>query len=151
MDPDTLTTPGKSQDPLRQGLVLLCRQLGRPVTDAELADGIALEQGRLPLRMVPRALRRADIVAQVSEERLQRIDGYLLPALLLLNDGRCVVLVGQQGEQAEILVPHSDGGVQQLPVADLQPLYSGMAVFAKCRYRPDGRAEEFARDRKSVV
>ena len=144
MDPDTLTSPGKSQDPLRQGLVLLCRQLGRPVSDAELADGIALDQGRLPLRMVPRALRRADIVAQVSEEKLQRIDGYLLPALLLLNDGRCVVLVGQHGEQAEILVPHSDGGVQQLPVADLESLYSGMAVFAKCRYRPDGRAEEFA-------
>ena len=143
MEADRATTQGDA-DPLRQGLVLLCRQLGRPVSSAELADGMPLEQGRLPLRLVPRALRRADIVARVADEALPRINDYLLPALLLLDDGRCVVLVAQRGDQAEILVPHSDGGVQRLALADLQSLYSGQAVFAKCRYRPDGRAEDFA-------
>ncbi|MCR3788734.1 hypothetical protein NAG18_26705, partial [Pseudomonas aeruginosa] len=33
-------------DPLRQGLLLLCRQLGRPLGDAELVDGMPLEHGR---------------------------------------------------------------------------------------------------------
>ncbi|MBF2942992.1 type I secretion system permease/ATPase, partial [Pseudomonas aeruginosa] len=53
-------------DPLRQGLLLLCRQLGRPLGDAELVDGMPLEHGRLPLHLVARALRRADITAQVT-------------------------------------------------------------------------------------
>ena len=68
-------------DPLRQGLLLLCRQLGRPLGDAELVDGMPLEHGRLPLHLVARALRRADITAQVTRQPLRRIDRYLLPAL----------------------------------------------------------------------
>ncbi|MCO2547904.1 ATP-binding cassette domain-containing protein [Pseudomonas aeruginosa] len=126
-------------DPLRQGLLLLCRQLGRPLGDAELVDGMPLEHGRLPLHLVARALRRADITAQVTRQPLRRIDRYLLPALLLLDDGRALVLVGNDGEHAEVLVPQSDGGSQRMPLAELEALYSGTAIFAKCRYRPDGR------------
>ncbi len=117
-------------DPLRQGLLLLCRQLGRPLGDAELVDGMPLEHGRLPLHMVARALRRADITAQVTRQPLRRIDRYLLPALLLLDDGRALVLVGNDGEHAEVLVPQSDGGSQRMPLAELEALYSGTAVFA---------------------
>lgn len=122
-------------DPLRQGLLLLCRQLGRPLGDAELVDGMPLEHGRLPLHLVARALRRADITAQVTRQPLRRIDRYLLPALLLLDDGRALVLVGNDGEHAEVLVPQSDGGSQRMPLAELEALYSGTAVFAKCRYQ----------------
>lgn len=131
-------------DPLRQGLLLLCRQLGRPLGDAELVDGMPLEHGRLPLHLVARALRRADITAQVTRQPLRRIDRYLLPALLLLDDGRALVLVGNDGEHAEVLVPQSDGGSQRMPLAELEALYSGTAVFAKCRYRPDGRVGDYA-------
>lgn len=131
-------------DPLRQGLLLLCRQLGRPLGDAELVDGMPLEHGRLPLHLVARALRRADITAQVTRQPLRRIDRYLLPALLLLDDGRALVLVGNDGGHAEVLVPQSDGGSQRMPLAELEALYSGTAIFAKCRYRPDGRVGDYA-------
>lgn len=131
-------------DPLRQGLLLLCRQLGRPLGDAELVDGLALEDGRLPLRLVSRALRRADITARVAELPLRQMDAYLLPALLLLDDGRSLLLVGVEGEQYEVLVPHSDGGRECMTLPALEALYSGSAVFAKCRYRPDGRVGDYA-------
>ncbi len=131
-------------DPLRQGLLLLCRQLGRPLGDAELVDGLALEHGRLPLRLVSRALRRADITARVAELPLRQMDAYLLPALLLLDDGRSLLLVGVEGEQYEVLVPHSDGGRECMTLPALEALYSGSAVFAKCRYRPDGRVGDYA-------
>ena len=91
-----------------------------------------------------RALRRADITAQVTRQPLRRIDRYLLPALLLLDDGRALVLVGNDGEHAEVLVPQSDGGSQRMPLAELEALYSGTAIFAKCRYRPDGRVGDYA-------
>ena len=101
-------------DPLRQGLALLCRQLGRPLGIAELGEGMPLQQGRLPLRFVPRALRRADIVARVERLPLVKMDSYLLPALLVLEDGGTLVLCELDGESARVLVPHSDGGVERL-------------------------------------
>jgi ATP-binding cassette subfamily C protein LapB len=133
-----------AHDPLRQGLLLLCKQLGRPLSDAELTHGIALEHGRLPLQRVPRALRRVDINAKVSAQPLAQMSGYLLPALLLLKDGRSLLLVQLEGEQARVLLSEADGGEQRMSVPELQALYSGVAVFAKCRYRPDGRSGEYA-------
>ncbi|WP_238066259.1 type I secretion system permease/ATPase [Pseudomonas shirazica] len=141
--PDNVVTLNHD-DPLRQGLLLLCRQLGRPLGDAELVDGLALEHGRLPLRLVARALRRADITARVAELPLRQMDAYLLPALLLLDDGRSLLLVGIEGEQYEVLVPQSDGGRECMALPALEALYSGTAVFAKCRYRPDGRVGDYA-------
>ncbi len=138
------------QDPLRQGLLLLCRQLGRPLGDAELVDGIALEQGQLPLNKVVRALRRADIVAQVVEQPLRQMDDYLLPALLLLNNGQTVLLVGVEDEHARVLVPQSNGGAERMALAELEALYSGRVVFAKCRFRPDGRIGDYAKRRVST-
>lgn len=134
----------RDHDPLRQGLSLLCRQLGRPVSLGELADGIALEQGRLPLHKVARALRRAEITAQVVEYPLQRMEAYLLPALLLLNDGGTLLLVGVSDGVAQVLVPQSDGGCERLGLAELNSRYSGTVVFAKCRYRSDGRVGDYA-------
>ncbi|SPO55451.1 ABC transporter ATP-binding protein [Pseudomonas sp. JV551A1] len=141
--PDNVV-PLNHDDPLRQGLLLLCRQLGRPLGDAELVDGLALEHGRLPLRLVVRALRRADITAKVAELPLRQMDAYLLPALLLLGDGRSLLLVGIEGEQYEVLVPQSEGGRECMVLPALEALYSGTAVFAKCRYRPDGRVGDYA-------
>lgn len=141
--PDNVV-PLNHDDPLRQGLLLLCRQLGRPLGDAELVDGLALEHGHLPLRLVVRALRRADITAKVAELPLRQMDAYLLPALLLLDDGRSLLLVGIEGEQYEVLVPQSEGGRACMALPALEALYSGTAVFAKCRYRPDGRVGDYA-------
>lgn len=141
--PDNVV-PLNHDDPLRQGLLLLRRQLGRPLGDAELVDGLALEHGRLPLRLVVRALRRADITAKVAELPLRQMDAYLLPALLLLDDGRSLLLVGVEGEQYEVLVPQSEGGRECMALTALEALYSGTAVFAKCRYRPDGRVGDYA-------
>ncbi|WP_087502292.1 type I secretion system permease/ATPase [Pseudomonas sp. SID14000] len=141
--PDNVV-PLNHDDPLRQGLLLLCRQLGRPLGDAELVDGLALEHGHLPLRLVARALRRADIIARVAELPLRHMDAYLLPALLVLGDGRSLLLVGIEGEQCEVLVPQSDGGRECMALPALEALYSGTAVFAKCRYRSDGRVGDYA-------
>ncbi|MDY4338184.1 type I secretion system permease/ATPase [Xanthomonas sp. LF07-6] len=131
-------------DGLRPGLLLLCQRLGRPLTDAELVDGIALDQGRLPLQLVPRALRRADLNADVLDYPLAGMDGYLLPALLLLHDGRTLLLEAIESENARVLLPHASGGEQTMPLSEMERLYSGSAVFAKPRFRDDGRIGGYA-------
>lgn len=131
-------------DPLREAMVLLCRELGRPTNAAELGDGMPLEQGRLPIGMVPRALRRIDVAARVVPFDLAEIEPYLLPALLQLRNGEWAVLAALDADGADLLLPDSGGGRHRLGLADLTFFYEGTAIFAKPRYRADGRAGKFA-------
>lgn len=133
-----------ANDPLRNGLVLLCRALGRQVSVAELGDGMPLVQGKLPLELVPRALRRIDVAARATPYALSDLQPYLLPALLQLKNDRYVVLSALEGDEAELLLPDSDGGSQRLSMHKLAEMYAGAAVFAKPRYRPDGRQGSIA-------
>lgn len=134
-------------DPLREGLVLLCRQFGRRVTLANLGDGFPLAGGLLPLSHVSRALRRAGLRARLLEIDLERLGDRLLPALLLLKDGSTLLLMGRdEAGQARVLVPEAAGGEQRMPLAELAVLYTGTAVLARPRYQADGRAGAFARE-----
>lgn len=135
----------QGEDPLREGLALLCKQLGRPTTIAELGDGLALEQGRLPLDLVPKALRRAGLTARLVERPLEQLSGRLLPALLLLNDGGTLLLVSRQGDQAKVSLPETGGGLSNMPLTELAQLYRGSAVLARAMHVSDGRAGVFAR------
>ena len=130
-------------DPLREGLVLLCQQLGRWTNAAELGDGMRLEQGRLPTAMIARALRRVDVAARVMRYALGDIEPHLLPALLLLRSGDCLVLTALDAEGGDVLMP-SSGGRVRMPRNELTALYEGTAVFAKPRYHADGRTGDFA-------
>lgn len=133
-------------DPLREGLVLLCRQLGRNTTVAELGDGLALTRGRLPLDLVARALRRVGVEARALAVPLEQVGSRLLPALLILRDGGTGLLVEWQDDAAVVLLPESGGGSERLTREDLAERYAGSAVVARLAYRPDARAGDFARE-----
>jgi len=137
----------RPEDPLREGLVLLCRQLGRTATEAELGDGLALHEGRLPLALVKRALHRVAVEGRVQEMSLDEMGQRLLPALLVMRDGSTVVLVEWQDEEAVVLLPESGGGSERLSRQALEERYSGSAVVARLAFRPDARAGEFAREK----
>lgn len=141
--PDKCGSSPRRQDSLRAGLVLLAAVLGRHTSVAELGDGMPLVDGTIPLDMVPRAMRRLDIAAQVRRCDLD-LPSYLLPVLLLLKDGNSVVLAGREGDVALLLLPDADGGMQRIPVAELAVLHTGIAVFAKPRFKSEPRAAAFA-------
>jgi len=131
-------------DPLREGLVLLCEALGRRTSIEELGDGVPLDQGRLPLALVARALRRIDVAARLDHHALGEIAPYLLPALILLHDGQTLLLTGVADGMAEVRIPRAGGGQETLPLHELEARYAGTVILAKCRYRPDGRTGQFA-------
>ena len=133
-------------DPLREGLALLCRQLGADTSVDELGYGFALEQGRLPLDLVPRALRRARVEGRVLALSLERLGARLLPVLLLLEDGGTVVLVEWDGDEAVVLLPESGSGARRMRREELAASYAGMAVVARPAYEADRRAGDFARE-----
>lgn len=134
----------KPDDPLREGLILLCRQLGRDVEFNALGDGFPLEGDRLALDDVARALRRADISARVITWPLQRITQRLLPVLLHLDDGTWVLLTGWQGDEAVLLDPTCGGGERRASRAELNSSYARKAVVARPNSLPDSRADDFA-------
>lgn len=136
----------RTRDLIREGLVLLCRQFGRVTCVAELGEGLALYQGRLPLDLAPRALRRAGITARMLEYPLDEISPTLMPVLLELHNGRSVVLVERNSDQVVVLDPLNGGGRQSLLVVDLAAEYSGRALFARPQYRSDGRSGNYGRE-----
>lgn len=135
---------GPFPDPLREGLVVLAKQLGVEVSSQELGDGMALEQGRLPLALVTRAMRRAQIEARLLRTQVLHIAPRLLPMLLLLNDGGTALLLQLTASDAELLIPDT-GGVERISHAELAKRYAGIGVVARLAYQPDDRAQGFAK------
>jgi ATP-binding cassette subfamily C protein LapB len=135
-------------DPLREGLSLLAARLGRPVTVAQLGDGIALDAGRLPMSQMARAMRRAGLSARAARMGVDMAPPSLLPALLIMRDGATRVLVDRDDEAAVLLLPETDGGEERVPLEQLRLEHEGAIIFARPLYAGDGRAGAYARGEK---
>jgi len=122
-------------DPLLDGLLILCRLHGRPASRASLSSGLPLQQQRLGADLLPRAAARAGLQGRVLQRELEAISPLNLPVLLLLNDGRSAVLQrwGDDG-QALILPCEAEGGEQWVEREALVQAYSGHALFARPRH-----------------
>ena len=134
-----------SGDPLREGLCLLTARLGKQISTAQLGDGMALRDGRLPLDQVEKAMRRAGFAARAVRMAPGEAPDSLLPALLLMTDGSALVLAGRDEEQAFLLSPETGGGEVRAALADLQARHSGVIVFARPLYAGDERAGGYAK------
>ena len=135
----------RSGEGLLEGLSLLASELGRPCTAAQLADGLPLQDGRLPLDQVRKAMRRAGMSARVLPMTVRAAPEGLLPALLLLKNGQTCVLASRDAATAIVLSPETGGGHQAVALADLEAAHDGMIVFARPQYEGDQRAGAYAR------
>ena len=126
-------------DPLLDGLLILCRQHGCVASRASLSAGLPMPEQRLSAALLPRAAARAGLQGRVLKRELTAINPLNLPVLLLLRDGTSAVLSkwGDNGK-ALILPCEADGGEEWVDVAALQAEYGGYAFFA----RPQHELEE---------
>lgn len=122
-------------DPLLDGLLILCRLHGCPASRASLCSGLPLAEQRLGLALLPRAAARAGLQARVLQRGLDTISSLNLPVLLILNDGRSAVLQrwGENG-RALLLPCEAEGGEQWVERDALAQAYSGQALFARPRH-----------------
>ncbi|WP_155943579.1 type I secretion system permease/ATPase [Zestomonas thermotolerans] len=122
-------------DPLLDGLLLLCRLHGRVASRGSLSAGLPLPQQRLSPELLPRAAARAGLQARLLRRELTAIAPLSLPVLLLLKDGRSAVLtrMGTDG-RALILPSEADGGEQWVDLDALAADYTGQALFARPRH-----------------
>ncbi|MDD0972559.1 type I secretion system permease/ATPase [Pseudomonas fontis] len=135
MQPASSADPRQSfDDPLLDGLLILCKLHGCTVSRASLCAGLPLPQQRLDLELLPRAAARAGLQARVLRRELSAISALNLPVLLLLQDGRCAVLQRWQDDRALILPCEAEGGEQWVSREELTQAYSGQALFARPRH-----------------
>ncbi|WP_437881319.1 type I secretion system permease/ATPase [Pseudomonas sp. LRF_L74] len=119
-------------DPLLDGLLILCSLHDCKASRASLTAGLPLPAQRLSTELLPRAAARAGLQGRVLRRELSSISPLNLPLLLLLKHGRSAVLsrIGEQGRLL-ILPCEADGGEQWIEAEELDQEYSGQAFFAR--------------------
>jgi len=102
-----------------------------------LSTGLPLPDQRLSPDLLPRAAARAGLQGRLLVRRLEQIPAIALPAMLLLKEGRCAVLLGWEGDAARLLISESDGGEVRVEREALAQDYSGKVFFAQPQHKFD--------------
>jgi len=124
-------------DPLLDGLLTLCSLHHKPASRAMLTTGLPLPSQRLTADLLPRAAARAGLQGRVLQRKLDQIPSIALPAMLMLKDARCAVLLGWEGETARLLLSESDGGEVRVARETLAQDFTGRVFFAQPQHKFD--------------
>lgn len=128
-------------DPLLACLVQVVRLHGIDASAQQLTTGLPLENERLTLALVQRAAGRVRCQSTIIRRSLARLPKGVLPAILLLKDGRACVLHDYDAQQASVSYAESATPVS----VDLEALkqdYAGVAIFVRPHFYVDPRATE---------
>ncbi len=122
-------------DPLLDGLLILCNLHNCSASRASLTAGLPLPEQRLTPELLSRSAARVGLQGRILRRTLDAISPLNLPVLLLLKDGRSAVLrrIGPKN-QLLILPCEADGGEQWVNREHLALEYSGQAFFARPRH-----------------
>ena len=144
-----LPADGTSRDdPLLGCLLLLTKLEHKPCSENALTAGLPLVNNRLTPDLFIRAANRAGLSARVVKRPLQKISNLVLPAILLLQNGRaCILDHIAEDDGARILLPESGEGTKELSLAELEKEYRGYAIFVQPGYRFDERTKNTAKRR----
>lgn len=127
-----------TEDPLLDCLVLLSEYYGNPCSGDALTAGLPLSDAWLTPEIFPQAAARAGLMAKLARKPLVTISPMLLPCILLLNDKRACILraVDEVNNKVLIQLPEN-GGESEIPLEELESLYSGYSFLVKKQYRGD--------------
>ena len=82
-------------DPLLAALVQISRLLGRPSSPDALTAGLPMSAEDMTPELFVRAAAQAGLSARVAQRPLEEIQGFVLPAVLLLKGRQACVLVAR--------------------------------------------------------
>jgi len=129
---------GLLDDPLLDSLLTLCQLHQKPASRAMLTSGLPLPGQRLSAELLPRAAARAGLQGRLLQRKLEQIPALAMPAMLLLREGRCAVLLGWENNgDARLLLSESDGGEVRVSRELLSEDYAGQAFFAQPQHKFD--------------
>lgn len=131
-------------DTLLDCLLVVARAHGRALTPDAVLAGLPLERGRLTPALFERAARRAGLASRIVRQPLARIDPALLPAVLLLAEGKACVLMAVDTEagSCELVFPELGESAVVLTLAEIGARHGGVVLYARPRHRFDARTPE---------
>lgn len=125
-------------DDLLGCLNFVARHFDRSIPASALVSGLPLEDGKLTPRLFPRAAARAGLSARVVRRAVDKLDSLLLPAVLLLQDNKAVVVVELLKDgSAKVVMPDTGRGFVELSAEQLSENYSGYVILLKPEYQFD--------------
>ncbi len=132
----------RTDDPLLQCLLALCRFHGNASTAEAVMGGLPVEQGRLTPALFERAASRVGLTSRVVYRAPQEIEPALLPAVLMLQDERACLLMGwdESGQTAQVVYPELNEAVVDVPREQLLEQAGDAAIVCRPRFRFDQRA-----------
>lgn len=109
---ETTTAPREASGlpgggPLAASLTLIAALHGRRISRDALLSGLPMENGVLTPTLFSRAAKRAGLASKIIKSPLERINGLLCPAVLILGGSRaCVVTsIDAAAEKASVIFP----------------------------------------------
>ena len=103
----------------------------RPFSEARIKQGLALDDdGSVPIEQLDDLLQRIGLRCEFVKRPLRSWNGHDVPAILLLNDGRPVVLKTLENGHATLWLPGTDIDVH-LDRKDLGAVYSGQGAIIR--------------------
>lgn len=131
-------------DPLLGCLVDIIRLHGTHCTPQALSAGLPLINNKLTPTLLARAAARAQCSTRLVRRSLEQLPQGLLPAILLLQNGRACVLLKHQGNSYLVQYPET-GTPTEVPAKQLAEQYIGIACFVHPRLHFDARASKVAK------
>lgn len=141
-NPDALTAApqeGDSVATMAHSMTTLLRLRGKQISPQALMGGHVQEVS--PAACL-RAARRLGVEGRIlRRDDLNTFPATILPCILLLQQGRSLVLLAVEGEHAKVILPEFGESVHTVPLQTLHEEYTGYALFAAPEHIRDARAE----------
>ena len=137
--------------PLAASLTLIAALHGRRISRDALLSGLPMEYGILTPALFLRAAKRAGLASKIIKSPLERINGLLCPAILILGGSRACVLtaIDAAAERGSVIFPgEMDEGTAELPFEALRDIYTGYVIYLKPQFKFDERAGTTDKKRK---
>lgn len=138
---ETSSLPGGG--PLAASLTLIAALHGRRISRDALLSGMPMENGVLTPALFSRAAKRAGLASKIIKSPLERINGLLCPAVLILGGSRACVLtaIDAAAERVSVIFPgEMDEGTAELSFETLRDIYTGYVIYLKPQFKFDERA-----------
>jgi len=128
-----------NEDWLLDCLLVVSRLLETDASEASLIAGLPLQEGRLTPSLAVRAAAHANLAATLKKRPLKSLGSLLLPAILILKDGRACVALAREGDEFLLNMPEIGAGEQKVSIENLESEYTGEVIFIQRQLRFDKR------------
>ncbi|MBK8973704.1 MAG: type I secretion system permease/ATPase [Hahellaceae bacterium] len=136
------TPGGAAVDALLEALLFIARFHHRPLTAESALAGLPLAGKPLSPALVERSARRAGLSTRIVTMPWDHLDEPLLPAILLLKDNQCLVMLSRHATgRVRVVNPLIPEAESEISAESLAERYSGTAILLKPRYRVEARSK----------